>query len=364
MEDILLITYHKSLSYGACLQSWASQKILTDSGRRVKFIDFENTYESRQKGLSFLLHDTPVRSAATVAKKIFYKYDKYKEVAFSQHERDLPVTKEKYSNVREMDEVEASVLVVGSDQVWNPAISGDLEEAFFLNFGKANKRVSMASSMGNHCFSTEEKERVRKWLTRFNAISVREQHALKQIQSLTDKEPSLLADPTLLIEPAIWRDYYQSWRYKDSIPNRYILAFTFTGASENQEEAFVYYSQLLQLPVVRIMLNTYKSKNVHYVASGPTPKEFISLIDNAELVITNSFHGVAFSVSMNTSFVYLPTNNSVRIDELLEKTGLTDRRAAVKGSYPIIEPLNFDRVNEVLSHERQKGIAWVRRAIG
>ena len=96
-------------------------------------------------------------------------------------------------------------MVAGSDQLWNPLISGKLDPLFFLQFGKAKKRISIASSLGSYILTDSEKEIVRNYLKIFDSISVREAFAKNQLQSLTDKSIKVLMDPTLLLTKEFWK---------------------------------------------------------------------------------------------------------------------------------------------------------------
>lgn len=364
MKNIKLVTYHNALSYGACLQAYATVKVLEKTGGRVEVIDFENLYEARQKEAGFLKYGSAKEIIATLVKRIFFKNEKCKKRAFGEFKKRYILTPKKYHTVAEMKDLSADVFVVGSDQVWNPEISGALEPAFFLDFGTANKRISLSSSMGSYCFNREEQAYVKTKLEAFTAISVRENHAKQQVADAgIDKDVRVTLDPTLLIDANAWREFYQKKQSYAESDKKYILAFVI-GYHKQEEvaEIFKYYSDKLGLPVWRIMLNTLKTKNVNKVIAGATPEEFVELIDHAAFVITDSFHGTAFSINMQTPFALLTNTNPARMVELLNKCNMSDRMIK-EGYYPPVDGCDFKDAQQYLLSKRNEDIVWVKEQL-
>lgn len=362
VAEILLITYHNALSYGACLQTIATVKVLEQYGHCVTVIDFQNEYEARQKKLSFFKYGSAKEIVTSCVKRIFFHYDKYKKRAFEDVIKHYKMTEQKYSSIEEMHSLRAEIFVVGSDQVWNSKISGILEKAFLLDFGIAQKRISFSSSMGNYVFTEEEKEYVSKRLNEFTTIGVRENYTKNQIETLTNKEIHVMLDPTLMTTNSEWKNFYKKNNMKIK-EEKYILAFVICNHKEDISEIYKYYKTEMKLPVLKIMLNTYKNKGVDKVIAGPTVEEYIQLIDNAELVITDSFHGLAFSINMETPFVLVPVENgSVRMFELLKNTQL-ESRIYKKNYYPDFRTIDFRRSREYLDKKRIEDSEWIANNI-
>jgi hypothetical protein len=362
MLDVKLITFHKSLSYGGCLQAYATVRILESLGCDVTVIDFENPYEARNRNGELKIYGTYKERFISLIKEIFFKNQSMKEKAFGAFTQIYPnMTTKHYNNVSEMDDIFADVLVVGSDQVWNGKITNNIEPAFFLNFGSAKKRISFSSSMGSYQLSIREKEQVKGMLKNFTSISTREEFARKQIQTLTSKEVKILLDPTLLIDKDSW--------IKDSanmengyVKGSYILAFVINEHKENIAEIFKKYKRKLGLPIYRIRLNTYRSRGEDRVIAGPTPLEFIRLISNAYFVITDSFHGTAFSINLNVPFAFIRVeNNNDRMQELLKHCSLEDR--TIRKDYIPETTCDFTTANSYLEEQRRDNIEWLRESI-
>lgn len=362
MAEILLITYHNALSYGACLQTIATVKILEKYGHAITVIDFQNEYEARQKELKFFKYGSFKEIIASCVKRIFFHYGKYKKRAFGEVTKHYKMTERKYSSIEEMNSLRAEIFIVGSDQVWNSKISGNLEKAFFLDFGVATKRISFSSSMGNYVFKEEEKEYVSRKLNEFTSISVRENYTKNQMETLIDKNIYIMLDPTLMITNLEWKKFYEK-SYMKIREEKYILAFIICNHKENLSKIYKYYKTEMKLPVLKIMLNTYKNNGVDKVIAGPTVEEYVQLIDNAELVITDSFHGLAFSINMETPFVLVPVDNgSVRMFELLKNTQL-ESQIYKENYYPDYKTIDFSRSREYLHKKRIEDGEWIANNI-
>lgn len=208
--------------------------------------------------------------------------------------------------------------------------------------------------MGGYIISKQEKNVFRELLSKYDYISVREKFTKDQIEGIVDKNIYTILDPTLLIDATEWReivvDNKKYIKYK-FIPKSYILAFTIGSNHTNESELFKRYSYKYKLPVYKIMLNTFKPKGIDKVIPGANPYEFIDLIDNAAFVITNSFHGTAFSLNLNTPFVQIPVEgNNQRMQELLE---------LVKWD----ETMNFENTNKIIKQKREDDIKWLKNAL-
>lgn len=357
-----IVTYHKALSYGACLQAFATFYVITNKMNcYAEFIDYENKFESRQKGWNFLIKGSPKEIIMTIIKRILFKNEKCKKRAFLEFLKYQELSSVHTNFIEDLNCLKYDILVVGSDQVWNPKISNGIDDVFLLDFGKTSKKVSYSSSMGGYVLNKDDKRHFKSKLNHFDYISVREKHTEKQISSLVNKDIRILLDPTLLISGHEWRQIANQhiihYKFKK---NKYILAFTIGEIGEEIVTAYNYFSKKLGLPIYRIMLNTYKPKGISKVISGATPYEFIDLIDNARFVITNSFHGTAFSINLNTPFVQIPVkNNNQRMSELLNFVGLKNQSLMKKNFSNIRTEIDFEEINKKLDDKRSSDLNWL-----
>lgn len=359
-----IITFHKSLSYGGCLQAYASQLLLEGKGYRAFFVDYENPYEARRKSNAVFRYGSAKEKLAAVVKKAVYRQDEYQRRAFSAFHSMLPVTPHSYTDPDTMGDVEADVLMVASDQVWSPKITGGVDPAFFLGFGNAKRRISLASSLGSHRLSPEERKECARYLGRFDAVSVREEFAREQVEPLCLCGVHVALDPTLQISQARWRATAAQPTLRTADDN-YILVFMVSSSPARYEWVLEALHERIGAPVVMVRLNSKRPHLVDEVVPA-TPFELVWLIDHAALVLTDSFHGLAFSVNMETPFLALSNrSNNVRLAELLDSMGLSARMLdESKDEFPDIAPPDFTQARAVLAKRRELDDRWLSDALG
>ncbi len=355
-----ILTFHKSLSYGGCLQAYATYLLMRDFGYDAEFVDYENPYEARQKNAHISEMSGCKEIVSTLVKHVLFKQRKSQKRAFSSFHEEMPRSKP-CGGKKDLDSLYYDVLLVGSDQVWNPEITNGIDTAFFLDFGKAEKRLSLSSSVGSHVFNDEEKKIVQRCLAPFDAVSVRESFAKEQIQNILDRPVRVTLDPTLFIDRALWSK--ESIKYEDA-PAEYILVFMVSNSYPHYEKLLTQIKGILKLPVIMVRLNTARPHGIDHVVS-PTPRELIWLISHAALVLTDSFHGLAFSINMRSRFIALPNiRNNVRLNELLNMFDLSDRMATDQSLKPeMMEEPDWTPADNKLPQLRASDVSWLKGSL-
>lgn len=358
-----IITYHNSYSYGACLQAYASQVALEKLGFDVRFVDYHNPHEDDSLGKSAwgLLAKGNVKGAVSTGLRNILGYRRYTLKAFSAYHATVPKTSICSRSLEDFEDLESDLLVVGSDQMWNASISGGLDPAFLLDFGRAERRISLATSMGNYRFSEEDAKVAKRCLSRFTAISVRERHAKEEVDAITGGDAFICLDPTLLLSADDWRRFARK-------PNgiggeRYLLVFTVDNHPERAWRVWDRHARELGTSVYRIANNRVPVSRVDKTLRGVTPQEFVWLIDHAAYVVTDSFHGTAFSINLETPFTVVPNKhgNNVRMTELLAFVGLSERFDDLTGAGCPTE-VDFAIAEGRLATQRAGCLDWIGRA--
>lgn len=360
-----IITYHNSYNYGACLQAYASQIVLEKLGFDVRFVDYRNAFEDDSAGKSarYFLDKGMVSSAASACLHTALGYRRYFTKAFSEYHASVPTTPTSSRSIDDFQDLESDLLVVGSDQMWNASISGSLDSAFLLDFGRATRRISLATSMGNYRFSEEDVEVARRCFSRFTAISVRECYTKKQVDNITGGDAFICLDPTLLLANDDWRDFAK--RPGDVGEERYLLIFTVDNHPERAWRVWNHHARELGIPIYRIANNLVPVSHVDRTLRGVTPQEFVWLIDHAAFVVTDSFHGTAFSLNLETPFTVIPNKhgNNVRMTELLESMGLPERFDDLAGER-LETRVDFAGAESLLREKRDECTRWLVGATG
>lgn len=337
-----IITICKVNNYGAELQAFATQKKLEFMGYDAEIIDYTYYknwfFKDSQKSKPFI--------EMSIKGHILY-WIKYRVINYFV-DRVLPIFNDKlrlrkknYNDFFELEKFSKpfysidslfskcpkyDVYIVGSDQVWNPAASSSIEP-YFLTFAPQNsKKISFASSFGVSQIDKKLESKYKKLLDNINYISVREESGVKLVNNISGKEAKLVLDPTLLINKEEWYDYMRPIK---KISSNFILVYELLPS----EPLINYAKELgekLNLPIYCICKRGYLVKRHEgmFNVEEAGPSEFLWLIANATCVITNSFHGTAFSVNFETPF-YCVLNksrkNNSRMISLLSKLDLLDR---------------------------------------
>ena len=244
---------------------------------------------------------------------------------------------------------------VGSDQVWNYRIKNLRLDDFFLTFADDRKKCSVSASFGVNELSEGEKERYTSNLSRFAHISVREKTGAKIIKDLIDREVPVLIDPVMMLNPEEWMRVEK--RPNIDISKPYVLKYYLGKGEESidawaSEKGYAVYDLL--------------DKNNREVYSGG-PGEFISLIRNASLVCSDSFHCIAFSILFSKPFIVYErqgTENYMvsRLVTLLDKFGLQNRWEYFLKPEEYLE-CDFTYAQEQLKNEQKKFQSFLRTVI-
>lgn len=361
-DSVGLVTYHNSTSYGACLQAYATQESIKKLGYDVKIINYTNTYEQRIKKVFFSADGTIKSAIKNGIKSLVFRRNYWLKKAFSDFSKNYNLTDLSYNSSNEMMDLKFDSLVVGSDQVWSPKISGSIDKVFLLQFGNARNRISFASSFGSYKLLKEDEMIFSEALKQFSAISVREKFAANQIKSIgiENVTVTVVCDPTLTLSMEEWRQLMKN--YKKS---GYILTYFVSGSfSEfSKEVENIRKERKLNSPIFNIQSSNFHWKGVDKTLVGITPEEFLGVINNADLVITDSFHGTVFSLLFHKQFVVINNKtNPVRINELLDNVSLT-KCDYHNNSVLLISEEDFARADDAIKQMREYSVGWLADAL-
>ncbi|WP_296875414.1 polysaccharide pyruvyl transferase family protein [Thomasclavelia sp.] len=293
-----IVTWFYYDNYGTRLQAMALQNFLLNDGYNVELINFEppEIYTKKRKNISlpYLL-----KKANVFIKKNRYKKD------IRQRNKKLNCFLDKLNKTRLItneDEYIAicnkfDVIIFGSDQIWNPKVYhefyyGDYNDIYSI-------KLAYAPSLGVSELNEKETERLKKSLKDFYSIYIREQTGAKIISKIMSKEIIQVVDPTLLLNSEEWNKLL---KIKHNSKENYILCY-FLGDNKNHWKAVKRFSndKNLKLKIIGYSDSSFIENKDLIVNVGVD--EFVSLIANAKYVITDSFHGLIFSIIYKKRFV-------------------------------------------------------------
>lgn len=339
-KSIGIITICKTNNYGAELQAFATQKRLEQMGYDAEIIDylyyknwrFKDTVLSRpfiaQSVKEKFLYWLKYRFIGWIVDKILPVFNRNEKQRKRNYQSfiDNGCFSRQYKSMEELyhANTDYDIYIVGSDQVWNPLSSSSIEP-YFLTFAPRNARkLAYASSFGISSLKPELTKRYATLLNNLDAISVREQSGVELVKQLTGRQAKLVVDPTLLLNKEGWMPYMKP--IIGLTPQSYVLVYQLLPSQVLMDIALKI-GQEKNLPVYCICKRSYvmeqRNGTINILDAGPS--EFLWLISNAACVITNSFHGTAFSVNFATPFCCIlnrERKNNGRMTSLLNRLSL------------------------------------------
>lgn len=307
--EIGILTYHHADNYGAVLQAFALVNVLEQRGLHVTVLDYTKQEHikaysiirfNKKEGIKGLL--SLVLSMPNYRKL----YRRHKQFAlFRTHY--LPLSP-RYSSSKELYSVfsQYETIVSGSDQVFNVRENEEVSPYFLPVYYTGVKKIAYAPSFGRSVFSDSIDNTIKKPLSDFDAISCREIAGAKHIKDLTGKDCPVVLDPIFLPGKRFWSDV--SVKPK-GICYKYILVFDLLGGKTLIELAKELNStkgyKIICITTKRFLKGPYFIDQVIWDAS---PLEFVGWIENAEYVVTDSFHGAAFSIMFGKPLLSLIVN--------------------------------------------------------
>ena len=364
MKKIKIITFHSAHNYGAILQVYALQRVLSEENN-VEVINYRNNnIDNTYKLINPETLKTIIKS---ITKNILYfrrnitRYNKFENII----KEKLNLTK-KYNSEEEIkkDFPKADIYITGSDQVWNTSITKGLQDSYTLNFGDdSTRRISYAASIGKSKLTDAEKEVFKEKISKLDYISVREEDAKKILTPVINKPIEVVLDPTLLISKEEWQNEIKNIKKEKE---EYILAYT-VGADDEYYKIINELSKKTNLRVIHFETRNKKIKNVLRNAYTSDPFEFINLIKNAKYVVCTSFHATVFSIIFNKKFFVIPHKiTGSRVYNLLNKLEIENRAVKNLEEFKKIdydEEINYEKTKILLEKERNKSLDWIKKAI-
>ena len=377
-KKIGIITFVNANNFGAELQAFASQYILNKMGYDAEIIDYVfyknkrhiKTKKSRpifkftikQKIAEYLL--PRIKKLKAIINKKQSNIRKSRFEAF--HRINTKFSKE-YRTIDELylNPPQYDIFISVSDQIWNPDIFSNIEPYFLTFAPKGAKKISYASSFGKNELSPNVANKYSTWLKEYYAISTRENTGVKIIKDLSLNAECVL-DPTLLLNMKEWQKVEMKQK---NIPQNYLLIYELISSPYLNTIAKEI-AKNKNLKIVRICKDVYvedKDKSViNIINAGPA--QFVYLFSHANYIVTNSFHGTAFSINFEKDFnIVIPSgrSNSNRQRNILNLTNLSDRLIE-EGSD--ISNINYSKIDyksatNLLNKEREKSLLFLKSNI-
>lgn len=323
---IKTITCHDVYNLGASLQAYALAAYLKAQGHDVQIIDYKPIYlrHYRLTDVPNPRFDRPVvRQVYQIAKfprRLWHRLTSCRKKVFDAFTaRYLPVTEKVFSSNKELKAAppEADVYIAGSDQIWNPVFQNGKDPAFFLDFvPEGKKRLSYAASFAVEELSEEDQNRMQPLLQRLDAVSVRERSAVTILEKMGVRSCQVM-DPVFLLDRFHWEQLAVR-----PAEEGYILVYDF-----DRSPVMSAIAKELAAKTGRKLVSLFPMEGADEVWQDVGPLEFLGAIQNAGMVLSNSFHATAFSLIFQKEFYVLNREEKIntRMRDLLGVVELENR---------------------------------------
>lgn len=354
------LTTHRCDNYGSVLQSFAFQTKLNEWGYEAEVIDYypnDNTIRGQLKclkGKSSLMKNPLLCAIAYIVFGISYINRKR---VFNRYRKNyLNLTEKTYHAANEISnsDPKEDIYCLGSDQTLN-----GVKQLEALDSISAAVKVSYASSFGRKDFSKDELMRMKNFLAGYQALSCRENIGLDLMKKMQLSHVNWNIDPALLMTADEWRKY-SSTKHKGK---KYIAVYNLHH-DKHIEKFQKALSKRCGLPVYNLCNQWFEFYRYGKFICSPSVEDFLGLLDNAEYIIADSFHAVAFSVLFHKKFLAIaPEYVGSRIESILTLFGLERRMINWSSSLDYLslidEQIDYDRIDHIIIEEREKGKQYI-----
>lgn len=347
-----ILTFHSALNHGAVLQAYATQLLLERMGHEVEIINYENhkiksTYEIK------VVFSTNLKN--TIVSIIVVLFNTIKK-------RKYRLFIDKYLHLSEVvcgatDSIlsKYDIVIVGSDQVWNPNLTGGFDKLYWGEFYQKGKILAWSASAKENSFAANDEIKIKSYLKNFDAISVREKTIKLFLENLVDKQIWVTLDPTLLLSRNDWAKLSHPVKEKN-----YVLVYAMQDEYLVEHMGRILAKKLNKyLIVLNANVNAKIKKGYKQCAN---PLDFISYIAHADYVVSASFHGTAFSILFEKQFFCFirKGQTNMRIESLLETVHLKNRIINEENDFISISNIDFTNISALLEKEKSLTLSFLR----
>ena len=374
MKILIHTLFYQNYNFGGILQAYALYNFLRNLGCSCTELNYTlelcgiwEKLKYRKQNIFFLIsrfvkNKYHKKKACVLREKyISYYQGDYLKEKFDQFMKDNFDSTVVFNPVNIVDlEKQFDCYIVGGDQVWNPDWT---DNNFFLSYASKGKKIAFSCSAGKNHFTKNEKKKLLKNISNLDVISVREQN-LSNLLNQNGILNQVIADPVFLFAREEWIKFSSFCHHIDT---PYVFVYLL-GRDKKCREDIICFARRNHLKIVAIphVWREYNKADEDFAdleILNAGPKEFISLINNAEFILTDSFHGTAFSIILEKQFLSFSRfkNN--------DKRDLSIRQYSLLNEYNLLsrmiytEQLKSTKISELemINYDVKKKVTWAKR---
>ncbi|MBP3255302.1 MAG: polysaccharide pyruvyl transferase family protein [Clostridia bacterium] len=357
--------YANFTNYGSALQSWALSQTIDNLGSdkwKAKLIDYCPDILKDKDPLNPMKNmwdkDEKMRKECELSlpaiKENYVKFMRFYNEEFSKTKKSY--TSSDFNDVVEDENI--SGFVCGSDTIFCVDEFG-IDDGYYANYDcmKNGQTISYAASFGDPHFNEDTYKVLNDRLQNFKAIGLRENNMLEYVKKHTNVNVQKVLDPTLILNA----EDYEKITAEKLENEKYLLLYS-RRYNQNMYDFAEKIAKENGWRIIEISLQASNaSKHRMFYEAGV--EEFLSLVKNAEFIVTNSFHGMIFAVQFRRQFVIFSREQcSTKIEELLKLFGLEDR-LLINGSEKFNKNIDYIKVHERINNERIQSIKFLKKEL-
>ena len=363
-KKIGTISYNKYCNftnYGSALQTWAlHQAIKKIDGFQPVLVDycpdiladkdplnpFSNMWDKDEESKRMCELTMPA------IRENYRKFDTFYKIRFDRTSQNYTA-----GNFDEISKEELDGYVCGSDTIFCPDEFG-VDDGYYANYAPLRGHsVAYAASFGDPTMTVDVSKQVSERLKNFKAIGLRENLMIPYVKRQTKAPVQKVIDPTLLLTP----EEYEPITEDRIVDEKYLVLYSRRYSPEMEE-----YAEKVAKgngwKIVEISLRATNADKGHIMFYRAGVEEFLSLVKNAEFVVTNSFHGMIFSVQFSRPFVVFSREQcNTKIEELIQLFGIEDH-IFITGK-ELYKPINYDMVHLNIKYSRAESERFLRHEL-
>ena len=353
--------YCNFTNYGSALQTWALNQAIKKLGYTPVLIDYcpdiladkdplnpyKNMWDQNEESKRMVEMTLP-------AIRINYeKFDRFYHQCFNR-------TNKQYNSQnfeKNLHDERVDGFICGSDTIFCPDEFG-FDDGYYANYPSMQRNsVSYAASFGDPHFTDETYKILNERIKNFKALGIRENQMIPYLKQHTTVPVQRTIDPTLLLAPYD----YDSIIDAESDHDKYLLLYS-RRYSQQMETYAERLAKEKGWKIIEISLRAINTERGHIMRYDAGVEEFLSLVKHAEYVVTNSYHGMIFSVQFRRPFVVFTREQcDNKIEELLHLFGLQDRMMGTGEEKPTA--IDYDYVHERIKTERDLSFAFLKEEL-
>lgn len=356
---ISLLTIHFGVNHGSILQTIATYETLTLMGHDVEIINYIPDRYNFFKEVMNKKHNYFLKLG-------YYLLNSFK---IYRRRRKFQTYLEKHSQVsNRVKSIEIyfrnhnpQVALVGSDQVWNSDYNDEYNAVYFLENIINSKIISYGSSFGKDIIDEIEIEKIAPLLKRFASISVREASAV-EILKKCDIYSELVLDPTLLLTQDYWSKYMEPIYISY---HKYILIYVMDQSYEPLIKIAKQIKEVTGYNIITVSFEEYRGNDVDNSYYNISPGQFLKLIHDCSFVITNSYHGILFSLNFNKDFYAIRKEKyNTRIENILDIVNLSDRFIDENVTINEFKKIEYSTVKQRIDIHKKRSLNYIKGSLG